>query len=323
MLHIEPKELTVPKVHQLLLGGVAPRPIALVSTLSSDGVPNLSPFSFYNVFSANPPVVAFSPARRGKDASLKDTYNNLVSTNECVIQAVTYSMVEQINLASTEFDSGVNEFTKSGLTPLASDLVKPFRVKESPFQMECKLLQMINLGDGGAAGNLAICEVIKFHVAEDIIADGVIQPEQIDLVARMSADYYCRASGDSVFVVRKPSCKNCVGYENIPDKIKLSAHFTGNELGKLGNFSSFPPKEKIIEQKQSLLNLSMEGFENSIESFGRYERKNDYRSMLRIVLSNEFNSNEKEMMLIRAAKTALAMDDVEFAWITILLLAEF
>ncbi len=182
MLHFTPKELPVPKVHQFLIGGVSPRPIALVSTLSKDGIPNLSPFSFFNVFGANPPIVAFSPSRRGRDSSLKDTYHNIVETKECVIQTVTYPMVEQVSLASTQYKSEVNEFIKSGLTPIESDIVKPYRVKESPFQMECKLLEMKSYGGGGSSANIAICEVLKFHIAEDIIKDGIIQPDLLTLL---------------------------------------------------------------------------------------------------------------------------------------------
>ncbi len=320
MIHFEPKELTIPKVHQLLLGGIAPRPIALVSTLAEDGTPNLSPFSFFNVFSANPPIVAFSAARRGKDASLKDTYNNLVATNECVIQSVTYSMVEQVNLASTEFDTGVNEFIKSGLTPVNSDIIKPFRVKESPFQMECKLQKMIHLGDGGASGNLAICEVVKFHIAEDIFENGIIQPQLIDLVSRMSADYYCRASGDSVFVVRKPIGKDCIGYENIPDFVKYSNHFSGNELGKLGNFSKIPDANEAMQLQEKYSTQKIEAIEISREAFKRYETKYDYELMLHCFYKLETLSNDdKKSMLIRAAKTALMKEDVEFAWKIILL----
>jgi flavin reductase (DIM6/NTAB) family NADH-FMN oxidoreductase RutF len=217
MLHFTPKELPVPKVHQFLIGGVAPRPIALVSTLSKDGTPNLSPFSFFNVFGANPPVVAFSPARRGKDFSLKDTYYNIVETKECVIQTVTYSMVEQVSLASTQYKSEVNEFEKSGLTPIESDIVKPFRVKESPFQMECKLLEIKSYGEGGSSANIAICEVLKFHISEDIIKDGIIQPDLLDPVARMSGNFYVRASGNAVFTVVQPTTKIGVGYDGLPE----------------------------------------------------------------------------------------------------------
>ncbi|MCU0365413.1 MAG: flavin reductase family protein [Ignavibacteriaceae bacterium] len=214
MLHYEPKNLTVLEVHKLLLGGVAPRPIALVSTISKDGINNLSPFSFFNAFGANPPVVAFSPSRRGKDATLKDTYNNLIAVKECVIQAVTHSMVEQVSLASAEYAPDVDEFIKSGLTPIDSDIVKPKRVKESPFQMECQLMEIKSFGEGGASANLAVCEVVKFHVAEELFTNGIIDPLKIDLVARMSGDFYTRA-GSGVFVVEKPIGKKCIGYDQI------------------------------------------------------------------------------------------------------------
>ncbi len=205
MLHFIPKELPVQKLHQLLIGGVAPRPIALVSTLSKDGIPNLSPFSFFNVFGSNPPILAFSPSRRGRDSSLKDTYHNIVETKECVIQTVTYPMVEQISLASTQFKPELNEFIKSGLTPMESDIVKPFRVKESPFQMECKLLEMKSYGEGGSSANIAICEVLKLHIAEDIFEDGIIHPDLLDPVARMSGNFYSRASGKAIFKVVQPT----------------------------------------------------------------------------------------------------------------------
>jgi len=207
MLHFEPKDLPQPELHKILLGGVAPRPIALVSSLSEDGIPNLSPFSFFNAFGSNPPIIAFSPSRRGKDASFKDTYNNLIRTRECVVQSVTYNMVEQISLASTEYSSEVNEFEKCGLTPVDSDIVKPKRVKESPFQMECKIRDIMSYGEGGASPNIFICEVLKFHVAEDIFKNGIIHPDLIDLVSRMSANFYCRASGFAVFEVEKPIAK--------------------------------------------------------------------------------------------------------------------
>ncbi len=220
MFHYNPKDLPVPKVHQLLLGGVGPRPIALVSTLSVDGIPNLTPFSFFNVFGANPPVLAFSPSRRGRDATLKDTYYNLMKTKECVVQSVTFPMVEQISLASTQYPPEVDEFKKSGLTPVDSDIVKPKRVKESPFQMECKLLEIKSFGEGGASANIAICEVVRFHIAEDIFENGIIHPDLIDLVGRMSGNFYNRASGNSIFEIEKPVLKKGIGYDEIPAFIK-------------------------------------------------------------------------------------------------------
>ncbi len=252
MFHYEPKDLKVPEVHRLLLGGVAPRPIALVSTISADGVNNLSPFSFFNAFGANPPIVAFSPSRRGRDASLKDTYNNLVATKECVIQSVTHSMIEQVSLASTEFPPEYDEFIKTGLTPIDSDLVKPKRVNESPFQMECKVLEIKSFGNGGASANMAICEVLKFHVAEDLFTNGIIDPVKIDLVARMSGDFYSRAGSD-LFVLKMPGNKKCIGYDQIPEHIRKSEVYSANDLGKFGNSEFIPDEAEVKLFFQKLL----------------------------------------------------------------------
>ena len=240
MRTVDPKKTSVPEVHRALLGGVAPRPIALVSTLSKAGVRNLAPFSFFNAFGANPPTIAFSPARRGRDASLKDTYNNLVETKECVVQAVTYDIVHQVNLASAEFRPEIDEFARSGLTPIQSDIVKPFRVKESPFQMECLVRHIINLGDTNASGNLIVCEVVLFHIEETLFRDGIIQPDLIDLVGRNSGDYYTRATGDAIFTLPKPATGAAVGYDQLPGFIKQSSVLTGNDLGNLATADSIP-----------------------------------------------------------------------------------
>ena len=245
MLHYLPKEMSISEVQRLLQGGIGPRPIALVSTVSKNKKNNLTPFSFFNVFGANPPVIAFSPSRRGRDASLKDTYLNLMDNGECVVQAVTYDMVEQVNLSSTEYEFEIDEFIKSGLTPIDSDLVKPKRVKESPFQMECKMLEMRSFGKGGASANIAICEVLKFHVDEDLFTNGIINPQKIDLVARMSGDFYCRANGDSIFDVEKPLKKKGIGYDNIPDYIKESFIYSANNLGRFGNSEKLPNDQEV------------------------------------------------------------------------------
>jgi flavin reductase (DIM6/NTAB) family NADH-FMN oxidoreductase RutF len=310
MLHYEPKNLSVPEVHKLLLGGVAPRPIAFVSTISKDGKNNLSPFSFFNVFGANPPVVAFSASRRGRDASLKDTYNNLVDTEECVIQAVTHSMVEQISLASTEYPPGIDEFVKSGLTPINSDLVRPKRVKESPFQMECKLLEMRSFGDSGAAANLAICEVIKFHVAEDLFTNKIIDPVKIDLVARMSGNFYSRA-GMGVFEVEKPIGKKCIGYDQIPKHIKESEVYSANDLGKFGNSESLPEDNSVKEFIKKVKDEKLDNFEISYEAFIRYQRLNDYKKMLKAALNI---TESKRQNIELTAKCALKNNDLDFAW---------
>ncbi|MFO7445199.1 MAG: flavin reductase family protein [Ignavibacteriaceae bacterium] len=319
MLHYEPKDLSLPEVHKLVLGGIGPRPIALVSTLSEDNIPNLSPFSFFNVFGYNPPVIAFSPARKGRDSSLKDTYHNIIKTKECVVHAVTYSMVEQISLASTEYSSDINEFVKSGLTPIDSDIVKPKRVKESPFQMECKLLQMLSFGEGGGSANMAICEVVKFHVAEDIFKNGIIHPDLIDLVSRMSANFYCRASGSAVFEVEKPVLKKGIGFDNLPQFMKESHVYSANNLGKFANVEVIPADSEveafIKEYKESV----MPGFEASEEAFYRYQRNDNYKYMLKAALGLLHEDHPKKKIFLElSAKLALENNDSLFAWKTAL-----
>lgn len=310
MLHYEPKDLTVREVHRLLLGGVAPRPIALVSTISIDGINNLSPFSFFNAFGANPPIVAFSPSRRGRDASLKDTYNNLMATKECVIQSVTYSMIEQVSLASAEFPSEYDEFVKSGLTPIESDLVKPKRVKESPFQMECKLLEMKSFGEGGASANLAICEVLKFHVEGNILTDGLIDPTKIDLVARMSGDFYSRAGSD-IFALKMPGTKKCIGYDEIPEHIRKSETYSANDLGKFGNSESIPSDYDVMSFIQNITETNIVDFEEGFEAFLRYQELNDYKKMLKSSLGIREN---KRKNIELTAKCALNNNDLDFAF---------
>ncbi len=324
MLHFEPKDFPQPHIHRILLGGIGPRPIALVSSLSEDGIPNLTPFSFFNVFGSNPPIIAFSPARRGKDATLKDTYNNLVKTKECVVQSVTYNMVEQISLASTEYPPEVNEFEKSGLTPIDSDIVKPKRVKESPFQMECKVRDVMSYGEGGGSANIFICEVLKFHIAEDIFKNGIIQPDLIDLVSRMSADYYCRASGNAVFEVEKPVLKKGIGYDNLPVFIKESDVYTANNLGRFANMEKLPDENEVAKFIDEIKRTKSENLETSVEAFYRYQRHNNYNYMLKTILSLEKENHPKLKMLIElTAKTALEAKDINFAWKTALYAGKF
>ncbi|MFN3871785.1 MAG: flavin reductase family protein [Ignavibacterium sp.] len=323
MKSIIPSEISVPEVQRLLQGGVGPRPIALVSTISKNGANNLTPFSFFNVFGANPPVIAFSPSRRGKDGSLKDTYLNLIETKECVVNAVTYSMVEQISLASTEYEYGVDEFIKSGLTPIDSDIVKPKRVKESPFQMECKLLEMRSFGEGGASANIAICEVVKFHIAEDLFVNGVIHPDKIDLVARMSADFYCRASGDAIFEVEKPIKKKGIGYDQLPEFIKQSFIYSANNLGKFANVEKIPEENEITEFIQQIKSETFSDYEISEEAFYRYQRLGNFRYMLRCALDLNLSRHQKKYFLELTAKLALEKNDSDFAWKTALYSNQF
>jgi flavin reductase (DIM6/NTAB) family NADH-FMN oxidoreductase RutF len=262
MLTIDPKELPVAKLHGYLLGAVAPRPIAFASTIDEEGNPNLSPFSFFNVFSANPPILIFSPARRGRDNTTKHTYENVKLVKECVINVVNYDMVHQASLASVEYPKGVNEFEKAGFTMLTSEMVKPFRVKESPAQFECIVKDVVELGTGGGAGNLVICEVVKIHLDENILDEnGRIDPVKIDLVSRMGGDWYSRAKS-GLFEVAKPNEKLGIGYDQIPSDIRLSKHLTGNHLGQLGNVQALPDETSVNEYKLTeLADLFIE-FEN-------------------------------------------------------------
>lgn len=245
MLTVDPKEISTGQRHQYLLGAVGPRPIAFASTIDEEGRPNLSPFSFFNVFSANPPILIFSPARRGRDNTVKHTFLNSKATKEVVINIVNYKMVQQMSLSSTEYAEGVNEFEKAGFTMLKSDLVKPFRVAESPVQFECKITEVVELGQEGGAGNLVICEVVKMHFDEEILDEnGQIDQHKIDLVARMGGNWYSRAN-EGMFEVPKPLSTLGIGVDEIPEYIRRSKVLTGNDLGKLGNVEALPSKEEI------------------------------------------------------------------------------
>ena len=245
MLSINPKEIETEKLQGYLQSAVAPRPIAFASTLDENGTPNLSPFSFFNVFSSNPPILIFSPARRVRNNTVKHTLINVQNTKEVVINIVNYDIVQQMSLSSTEYPDGVNEFEKSGLTMVASDVVKPFRVAESPVQFECKVNDVIALGDQGGAGNLVICEVVKIHINEAVLdANGMIDQHKIDLVARMGANWYSR-SNVGMFEVEKPLSTLGIGVDNVPQFVKESSIFNGNDLGKLGNIEAIPTEEEI------------------------------------------------------------------------------
>ncbi len=240
-MKIIPGEIKTALFHSYLLGAIAPRPICFASTMDNNGVANLSPFSFFNVFGSKPPILIFSPARRVRDNTIKHTLENVHENKEVVINVVNYAMVQQTSLASCEYPKGTDEFVKAGFTPVKSDIVKPFRVKESPAQLECKVLQVIETGQEGGAGNLVICEVLCMHIADEVLNDkGMIDPHKIDLVARMGADYYCRASGPAVFEVPKPNLQLGVGVDALPAAIRHSRILTGNNLGMLGNCSEIP-----------------------------------------------------------------------------------
>jgi len=245
MISISPKDISTGRLHGYLLGAVSPRPIAFASTVDENGDINLAPFSFFNVFSANPPILIFSPARRGRDNTTKHTFDNVLKVKEVVINIVNFDMVQQMSLASTEYPKGVNEFIKSGLTPIASEVVKPPRVLESPVQFECKVKEVVILGKEGGAGNLVICEVLRIHIKEEILdKNGVIDQHKIDTVARMGGNWYSR-SNMGMFEVPKPLSTLGIGVDQISEEIKTSKVLTGNDLGKLGNIESLPTEEEV------------------------------------------------------------------------------
>jgi flavin reductase (DIM6/NTAB) family NADH-FMN oxidoreductase RutF len=249
-MKIIPGEMPTSKLHGYLQGAVGPRPIAFASTLDEQGRPNLSPFSFFNLFSSKPATLIFSPNRRVRDNTTKHTLENARKTGEVVINVVNYNIVQQASLSSVEYPEGVNEFVKAGLTQLESEMVKPFRVKESPVQFECKVKEIIELGQEGGAGNLIICEVLVMHIDDSILdANGVIDPRKIDLVARMGGDWYTRAA-EGLFAVAKPITTIGIGVDSIPEQIRLSPVLTGNNLGQLGNVEKLPTPQEVADYKQ-------------------------------------------------------------------------
>lgn len=274
MLSIDPKTISVMQLQNYLQGAVAPRPIAFASTVDLNGKVNLSPFSFFNVFSANPPVLVFSPARRVRNNTPKHTLINCEQTRQVVINVVNYDIVQQMSLSSTEYPEGVNEFVKSGLTPVPSELVKPYRVAESPVQFECKVTQIIALGEEGGAGNLVICEVLKIHINESVLDEsGLIDPVKIDLVSRLGGNWYSRAN-KGLFEVEKPLASLGIGVDAIPDFIKESAVFDGNDLGKLGNVEALPTEEEItIFVKE---NFAVKGVLSSDDEIKIHQKAKEY-----------------------------------------------
>ena len=272
---ILPGEVKTGLLHAYLLGSVAPRPICFASTIDSEGNANLSPFSFFNVFGSKPPILIFSPARRVRDNTIKHTLENVYETKEVVINIVNYNMVQQASLSSCEYPKGTDEFVKSGLTALKSDIVKPFRVKESPVQLECKVLQVIETGQEGGAGNLIICEVVCMHIDDHVLDEhGKIDPHKIDLVARMGGDHYCRASGSAVFEVAKPNMELGIGVDALPQHIRNSRILTGNNLGQLGNSRAVPVSgPHTNERLAQILRDTAHDEEVRIEQLHRYAQE--------------------------------------------------
>lgn len=245
MSSFNPKDLSTSRLHGYLLSAVAPRPIAFASTIDAEGNPNLSPFSYFNVFSTNPPILIFSPARRVRDNTTKHTLENVEVVKEVVINVVNYDIVQQMSLTSTEYPENVNEFEKAGLTMLPSDKIKPFRVAESPVQFECKVNEIVHLGKEGGAGNLVICEVVKFHIADEVMNDDeTINQEALDLVARAGGSYYSRAK-KGFFEIPKPLKTQGIGVDTMPEHIRNSMILTGNNLGMLANVEALPEVDEV------------------------------------------------------------------------------
>lgn len=289
----DPKELNPGKLHAYLLGGVAPRPIAFASTVDSEGNVNLAPFSYFNVFSANPPVLIFSPARRGRDNTTKHTYENVLEVPEVVVNMVDYNTVHACSLASTEYAKGVNEFTKAGLTEEKSDIVKPPRVLEAPVSFECKVLRVDSFGDNPGAGQLVVCEILKMHFRNDILnEDGVPDPQKIDLVGRCGGNFYVRASGVALFEVPKPLANLGIGVDSLPEDVRKSSVLTSSHLAMLGNVETLPDETDVNDYK--LMELS------------------------EIFLDLQDDGSALELELHKHAATLLDNEDVDGAWKTLL-----
>ncbi|MEP6646088.1 MAG: flavin reductase family protein [Saprospiraceae bacterium] len=292
MLTIDPKETNQKDLHQFILGSVAPRPIAFVSTLDENGIPNLAPYSFFNAFSSNPPIVVFSSNRRGSNNTTKDTLENIRISGECVINAVNYAIVRQMAVASVEFPNEVSEFDKTGLTPLASDLVAPFRVAESPSQMECKVKDVITLGDKGGAGHLIICEIVRMHISKDVLGErNRIDPHKIDLMGRMGRAYYVRCSGPAIHTIVQEYLPISIGYDVLPITIKQSPILTGNDLGKLAGMIDFPTAEEIenvIELPEVRSILTKKDFHNALHYLAKsYLDKGDVRTGFSLLMHDQ------------------------------------
>jgi flavin reductase (DIM6/NTAB) family NADH-FMN oxidoreductase RutF len=293
MLEIIPKDISVQRLHHYLLGSIGPRPIALASTIDADGNLNLAPFSFFNVFSANPPILIFSPARSGRSNTLKDTYYNVKEIPEAVINVVNFEIAESVSLASSPYAKGISEFEKSGLTPIPSHTVRPFRVKESPVQFECKVNQVVELGTEGGAGNLIICEVQKIHIEESILdEDGMIDTLKIDLVSRMGGDWYCRANAANLFEIKKPITTCGIGFDALPQDIVNSKVLDNQDLARLAGIEAIPDETEVNEYKLIELN--------------------------EIFLALSDNPSKMEDTLHLKAKELLKKHQIKEAWLTLL-----
>ena len=285
---INPNDLITAQVHKILLSAVTPRPIALASTVDNKGNVNLSPFSYFNVFSAAPPILIFSPANRVTDNSKKDTLKNILENKEVVINLVDFDIVEPTSLSSVYFERGIDEFTKSGLTKTLSEKVLPPRVLESPISFECRVNDVISLGSNGGAGNLIICEIVMIHINDKFLdAEGDIDPLKLNLVARMGANYYLDVKSENLFEIKKPVGVNAIGVDNLPDHVNNSRILSKNDLARLGNIEKLPSQEEInkfIESTKNEKNISFANEQDIVDlnhkKIKEFLDKNDLESAI-------------------------------------------
>lgn len=271
---VSPSELAIPELHQYLLGAIAPRPICFAGTVNKEGAPNLAPFSFFNVFSANPPVVVFSPARSGRDGTPKHTYLNVLEVPEVTINVVTYEMVQKMNVAAAPWEAGVSEYDKAGFTSLPSELVKPLRVAESPIQMECLVKEVKELGTGGGSGNLIIAEVVKIHLNEKYLnEEGKLMPEKINQVGRMGGSWYCKTGEENMFQLAQPM-KKTLGYDTLPEVLRTADWLSANDLGQLAGLFEWP-SEELVEEVKAELNSG-----DKLELAHSYLKRKEYTKLL-------------------------------------------
>ena len=256
-------------LYQYLSSAITPRPIAFVSTIDKSGNKNLSPFSFFNVFSVNPPILVFSPVRRMRNNTSKHTLDNVLQLKECVISLVTEDIAQQVSLSSCDFDSETNEFEKAGFTEIKSDLVSPPRVKESPINFECKINEVIPLGEEGGAGSLVLCEVLKIHIDETVLdKNNAIDPLKLNIVSRLGSNWYGRTTKDSLYEIAKPISRIGMGFDNLPEKIRNSKILTGNELAILASAESIPQK---ISSENNLSSFEKHNKAKQLLLDGKYE----------------------------------------------------
>ncbi len=293
MLSIDPNKVAQGDLHQYLLGSVAPRPIAFVSTLDEDGKPNLAPYSFFNCFSSNPPIVVFSSNRRGRDNSTKDTLHNIKTTGEAVINMVSHDILRQMVVTSIEYPAGVSEFEKAGLTPIPAEIVRPFRVKESPAHLECQVQDIITLGEEGGAGHLIICKVVRLHVAKRVLDENQkIDPHKIDLMGRMGRTFYVRASGESVQSIYQSVTEIGIGYKELPESFRTSKVLSANNLGQLASLTALPNKDMVETLKKEDAKISnLLAAENPVQALHAYAKE----------LLDEGNEREKAAVVLMLA----------------------